>query len=283
MRLVTLVLFGFLATACGGGDQAAGEPQTARSAQDSAAVVPEASAALTTAAAAGSSVPKASAAGPEAVSPAGRQRSRRLGEFDAEALFWAMYHWADVVPPIRQWLEPGLRQEADKRGEIVDEFFDQQAFLDILVAELEAPYWAAGDIGYVHATMRGKLGPYDAQFGELYIEPFAPGSGLRAYFETVQREATVRLVNALDAYAWVLPPEEAQTVLSSLGLKAGRQILVEMELRLTGASVDARSGNGQLDAEILSYKLYENLAESRGRLLHEAVVIEHLAPGESTP
>ncbi|QIB66702.1 hypothetical protein [Kineobactrum salinum] len=255
MRLVTLVLSGCLATACGGGDQAA---------------------------AAGSSTPKASTAGPEAVSPTGRQRSRRLGEFDAEALFWAMYHWADVVPPIREWLEPGLRQAASQRGEIVDEFFDQEAFLDTLVAELEAPYQAAGDIGYVHATVRGKLGPYDAQFEELYIEPFAPGSGLRAYFEPVQREATVRLVNALDAYAWVLPPEQAQAVLSSLGLQMGRQILVEMELRLTGASVDAHSGSGQLDAEILSYKLFENLAESRGRLLHEAVVLEPSASGEST-
>lgn len=256
MRLVTLVLFGLLATACGGGDQAA---------------------------AAGPSMPKASTAVPETASSPRRERSRRLGEFDAEALFWAMYHWADVAPPIREWLEPGLRQAASQRGEIVDEFFDQQAFLDTLVAELEAPYRAAGDIGYVHATMRGKLGPYDAQFEELYIEPFTPGNGLRAYFEPVQREATVRLVNALDAYAWVLPPEEAQKVLSSLGLQKGRQILVEMELRLTGASVDARSGNGQLDAEILSYKLYENLAESRGRLLHEAVVIEHMAPGESAP
>jgi hypothetical protein len=271
-RLAPIVVL--LVAACGEGTPSAGssapaaDPERGSAGQATSATPPAGSVAASTPAAETANTP-----GSSRLAEGGR--TRRLEEFDMEALVWAMYHWAGVTPPLREWVEPKWRQEAYRRDEVVDEFFDREAFLSKLVEELEVPYRAARDIGYVRARVGGKLGPYDTQFEELYIEPFAPGSALRAYSEKTGRETSIRLSNALDAYAWPLPPDEAQAVLASLGSDVGRgsrDILVEVELRLTGARVEPSSGNGHVDAEILRYELYEDRSGRKGRLLHEADV-----------
>jgi hypothetical protein len=265
-----------LAAACGDTasviDEAAQAEKRARPGEAASAPAPSRPAAASTAVGDVTDIPGSSAPAPE-------ERTRRLLEFDQEAVFWSAYHWAGVTPPLRQWVEPDWPQEAYRRGDLVDEFFDRDAYVDKLVAELDAAYREAGDIGYVRARIHGELGPYDSQFEELYIGPIAPGSALRAYSEKTERSTRVEFSNALDAYAWLLPPKEAQAVLASLGSdftgrQPSRDIFVDVELRLTGARVDAGSGNGHIDAEILRYELYENRRGHEGRLLHQATITE---------
>ncbi len=275
LRFLTPIMLAVL-VACGSGDQ-----QTATPAHGESAAVPASATATTGAAAAPREASSAAApataqtaAAPASTPVAAVERPRRLETFDMDALFWAMYHHAGVEPPIRDWVAANWQQEAYRRGEIVDEFFDRDAFIDRLEAEVRPGFQAAHDIGFARIPMRGELGAYDAQFEELYIEPFAPGSGVRAYSERLQRETRVQFTNALDVYAWPLSPVEAQGVIERLRTdimgRRNRGILLEVDVQFTGATVDSRTGNGRIDAVVTSYRLFApGPGSGRGELLHE--------------
>lgn len=205
-------------------------------------------------------------------------RNRRLETFDTQALFWSMYHHAGVEPPIRDWVASTWQREARDRGEVVDEFFDREAFLDRLETELRPAYEAAHDIGFARIPMRGELGTYDTQFEELYIEPFAPGSGVRAYSSELQRETRLQFSNALDVYAWPMSAAEARDLIERLPTdfmgRRNRAILLEVDVKLTGATIDPRTGNGHIDAEITRYQLFaQGPGGGRGELLREVTDI----------
>jgi len=222
--------------------------------------------------------PSAEGGQTEPAPPPAVQRTRRLDTFDEEAVFWAMYHYAGVTPPLRQWAEESWMQATTRRQVAVDEFFDREAFIDELTEELAQPYRAAADIGVVPVLLKATLGRYDTQFQEFYLEPFSPNRTVRAYSATLKRQANIHLVNALDAYAWALSPDEAKAVvdgyLDRYGRRDTREILIEAQLRLVDAEVDRQSGNGNLNAEILSYRVYRSDGGAAGALLHSATLAE---------
>ncbi|MCC5886956.1 MAG: hypothetical protein JJT88_11040 [Gammaproteobacteria bacterium] len=270
--LIPIVLLACVA--CGGDAGPAAAESGGEQALESAMALQEAPAAAGQARSAAAPAAARAAREPAAAAPPAAQRRRRLETFDMDALIWAMYHHAGVEPPIRDWVAANWRRSAYDRGEIVDEFFDSDAFIDGLEDELRPDYEAAADIGFARVPMRGELGTYDTQFEELYIEPFAPGSGVRAYSNTIQRETRLQFSNALDVYAWPLSPAEAQDVIARLPTdimgRRNRAILLEVDLRLTGATVDSRTGNGRIDADIIGYQLFApGPGGGRGELLRE--------------
>jgi hypothetical protein len=278
-RSAALILIVLLACVACGGDA---EPSAAESggehAAESATVAQEAPSAAGQARSAAAPAAAQAAPEPAAAAPPAAARTRRLESFDTDALFWAMYHHAGVEPPIRDWVAANWRRTAYDRGEIVDEFFDSDAFIDGLEGELRPGFEEAADIGFARVPMRGELGTYDTQFEELYIEPFAPGSGVRAYSRTTERETRLQFSNALEVYAWPLSPAEAQDVIARLPLgmmgRTNRSILLEVDLRLTSATVDSRTGNGRIDAEIIGYQLFApGPGGGRGELLREVTDI----------
>lgn len=279
--LCLLTLTALLLAGCGGadGDPAPAErPSGAPAAAAAAAAAAPAAAPAPQARQTPAAPPSAEDARAEPAPPPAVQRTRRLDTFDEEAVFWAMYHYAGVTPPLRQWAEESWMQAASSRKVAVDEFFDREAFIDELAEELNQPYQAAADIGVVPVLLKAKLGRYDTQFQEFYLEPFSPNRTFRAYSASLKRQANIHLVNALDAYAWPLSPDDAQAVVEGYvdryGRRDTREILIEAQLRLVGAEVDRHSGNGDLNAEILSYRVYRSDGGAAGALLHSATLAE---------
>ena len=136
-------------------------------------------------------------------------------------------------------------------------------------AKLEALFSSGKNIGTIVTNISGQLSEYDPGYGEFYITPFLPGGTIN-FGPSYDREAqqahkdikslftVVTISNALDAYVWRIPQEEAARIIALFEQEGntGRNIYARTQLEITGTSPRNSQGNNVIETKIQSLTLY---------------------------
>lgn len=186
----------------------------------------------------------AAAATPDEPAPAA---GREVTAPDAETIGWIFYDRAGLTPPLDDWARKDVERASREYKSPINEF-NRDEYVENAKARLAKQFAAAKRVSEIRLELSGQLSDYDTEYEEFYIDVFKPGSFLS--FKSRDETFTLKLTNAMAAYTWKVPKEQAMKIVQRVG-SGWRSVKVSAQFRIVDAS--PTNGGGTLNMEAVGY------------------------------